>query len=415
MDLTFVWFALAVSLFMLLIMYFRHGLKDPLFAIAGFYFYFAFGPVINFLIGGQIYFGTLQHRIPEASFIFLLGLSAFFIISTVIRPKYKQAVEILEHPSARFFALNFVLLILIAYQLYAFAFVLPTVLGLPKNTQINYIGASLHYNVLLLQFYVLSFYFFRKNSSGTRVLYTINFALYLIYCVGFQERDFIFLLMSIILHRQLLVRSSQTPRILNTLRFGLVAVTLTALATYIFVLRFDTAQVGFGLESMLNQGTLLFINTQVFDLMRTFDSFYNGQTYLNSLFNLLPNQIYSTDFYLINWFKDFYAPGGVSGYGFALDAEAYMNFGYAGVFFFFSFVAMLQRFIFNRISVNPFYLYFSVFFTGFLAYSLRNDSLALIKGSIYAVLFYVVIVIFSGPAARAYKLQNYWRQQGIAP
>jgi hypothetical protein len=396
-------------------MYVRHGLKDPLFVIAAFYFYFAFGPIINFLVGGQIYFGILQHRIPEASLIFLLGLSAFFLISVVIKPKHKQAVEILEHSSSRFFALNFVLLILIAYQLYALVVALPSVWGLPKNSQINYIGPSLHYNLLLLQFYVLSFYFFRKNSSGTRALYTINFALYLIYCIAFQERDFIFLLMSVLLHRQLLVRSDQTPRILNNVRFGLIAVTLTALATYIFVLRFDTAQVGFGLESMLNQGTLLFINTQVFDLIRTFDSFYNGQTYINSLFNLLPNQIYNTDFNLLNWFKEFYAPGGVSGYGFALDAEAYMNFGYAGVFFFFSILAMVQRFIFNRISISPFYLYFSVFFTGFLAYSLRNDSLALIKGSVYAILFYMIVVIASGPAARAYKLQSYWRQQGIAP
>ena len=60
---------LGLSILMIAIMYLRGGFRDPLFIIALIYFYFAFGPVINLLLGQEIYFGTVQDKIPEATFV----------------------------------------------------------------------------------------------------------------------------------------------------------------------------------------------------------------------------------------------------------------------------------------------------------------------------------------------------------
>jgi hypothetical protein len=116
-----------------------------------------------------------------------------------------------------------------------------------------------------------------------------------------------------------------------------------------------------------------------------------GFTYWNSFLNLLPSWIYKTNFNTLDWFKDKYAAASTSGYGFALDAEGFINFSYPGVIVTFILLLLIQRKIAKNISKRPFYLYYSVFFTAFAMYSLRNDSLAFMKGSLYAVLFYIMI------------------------
>jgi hypothetical protein len=167
-------------------------------------------------------------------------------------------------------------------------------------------------------------------------------------------------------------------------------------ATGIFYFR-DTTQESQGfISSILNQGSLLFINTFSLKLLHERIDYFMGFTYLNSLFNLFPSWIYKTDFNTLDWFKNNYAAASTSGYGFGLDAEGYINFSYLGVFFTFFGLLFIQRKITKYITTHPFFLYYSVFFSAFTMYSIRNDSLALFKGNLYGIIFFYLIYRLSG-------------------
>jgi oligosaccharide repeat unit polymerase len=392
---------------MLAIMFLRRGLRDPLFYIAVLYFYFAFGPVINFLIGHPIYFGILQDRIPEATFIFMLALFGIFLISILIPAKSDLSNRVRDETEKHYFVLTVVLIVLIVYQLFVLLTIVPGTIGQSKIIQIARIGGGIHYPFLLLEFFVTPFFFLHRAKSARQLYYT-NFALYVAYCLSFQERDFIFIILSILIYR-FVFNSFNISRSRSLVGVLAISLPLVIVGTFLFNTRFDSTNNSLNLQGILNQGSLLFINTQIINLTETIQPFMYGQTYLNSLVNLIPNFIYSSDLQLLSWFKNIYAPTSSSGYGFALDAEAYLNFGYWGVIPFFIAISLVQRFAFNRIGRHPFYLYFSVFYTAFLPYAFRNDSLSLFKGSIYAIIFFNLIAFASWPVIRKYERLNHTR------
>ena len=74
-----------------------------------------------------------------------------------------------------------------------------------------------------------------------------------------------------------------------------------------------------------------------------------------------------------------------------LDAEGYLNFGWLGVFATFLAIGLLQRRTFNMRRARDFVIYYAVFLSGFTMYCLRNDSIALFKGHLYAVVAYAAL------------------------
>jgi hypothetical protein len=249
---------------------------------------------------------------------------------------------------------------------------------------------SLLYRFIFIQIFLTAFFFQARGTFLQRWLYNSNFISYVLYCLLTWERDFIFPLFSIFLHVNVL----RGGTFWGVAKIGSIAAAAASLGTWLFLVRGDHAVGELGI-SILNQGSLLFVNTYFLQLLEEGVGPFYGFTYWNALLNLFPHWIVSTDFNTLSWFHAQYAPRGESGYGFGLDAEAYLNFGVSGVVCVFLVLGSFQRFVFNRIGKSSFYLYFSVFFTGFLMYSLRNDSLALIKGSIYAILFFWLIIIAS--------------------
>lgn len=73
--------------------------------------------------------------------------------------------------------------------------------------------------------------------------------------------------------------------------------------------------------------TNLHVFTNVASWIPQIEAHRYGATYLQTLISFLPIR---GKLDLGMWFKNKYAPGGTSGYGFAMDAEAYLNFGWAG-------------------------------------------------------------------------------------
>jgi len=84
-------------------------------------------------------------------------------------------------------------------------------------------------------------------------------------------------------------------------------------------------------RSALTQASAnLLIFTQVAALIPEDEAYRLGGTYLDSLATFIPGESKAKERALNSWFVEMYTPGGTSGYGFAMDAEAYMNFGWAG-------------------------------------------------------------------------------------
>ena len=165
--------------------------------------------------------------------------------------------------------------------------------------------------------------------------------------------------------------------------------------TAIFFMRDATQAFDSPFVAILNQGSLLFINTFTLHLLDQGVSHFWGWTYLNSLLNLLPSGLAGTDFNLLNWFKAHYAPASTSGYGYGLDAEGYLNFSWLGVFVTFLGLGFLQRLSFNSRRWGDFFLYYSVFSFSFTMYCFRNDSLAFLKGNFYAIVSYAALYFLS--------------------
>lgn len=361
----------------------RRGLADPLVAIMAFYLFFAFGPVINHLLGAPIYFGIKLHYIPQAAWIFAvgvlgLGLPAWFI---PLRREAFQADARRPSPLAPILRPAHLVMGLVSSALVLRALAAGTA---DKVAMIGAVGPTLHYPYLLIELYLTAFYFHTGRGAADRLAWRFNTAAYLAYCVLTGERDFIFTMIGVMLVHALL-----RPRDAPTWPLVLGGSLLAALGTAMFFLRDANQEFSSPWVALLNQGSLLFVNTFTLFLLDGQVGHFWGETYLLALANLIPGV--GVSFNLPDWLRDQYAYASSSGYGFGLDAEGYLNFGWLGVFATFLTIGLLQRRTFNMRRARDFVIYYAVFLSGFTMYCLRNDSIALFKGHLYAVIVYAAL------------------------
>ncbi|MFP5387114.1 MAG: O-antigen polymerase [Bacteriovoracia bacterium] len=376
-----IYFSVGMSVVLITLKLMKSGLKDLMTPLCLFYFYFAFGPVINYLFGYNIYFGIPQEYIPGASLIFLTALSTM-VIGSFLWPERRSG---LFFPKLNLNALAPIYLISVLYAIYVIVMVF--ISGADnKIAKIGIANPALHYNYLLLQLYLISFFFLLKNGV-LKKLYFTNTIFYILYSLVIGERDFIFPVFSLLFHRSAFDPDGKRS---NWKLIGAM-VAMMFIATGVFFIR-DASQASEGvLSSILNQGSLLFVNTFSLKLLHERIDYFLGFTYFNSFLNLLPDWIYKTDFNTLDWFKNSYAEASTSGYGFGMDAEGFINFSYFGVFLAFFIILVCERKIVKHLGKHPFFTYYSVFFTSFTMYSFRNDSLAFLKGNLYATIFFFLI------------------------
>lgn len=337
-------------------------------------------------MGVPIYFGTVVEYIPHACQIFLVATLSMGLVS-IFYPMNRP----FPRPQTLHRPINFISLWIpigfsIVYSVCATIYLFLVSDG-SKVSKINALIPQLHYNYLILQIFLIAFAFLLPRGSALSRAWKINFATYLAYCLMVGERDFIFPIIALIVHNLAFKKITKKESLLYVMGF----LGFMALSTIMFFIRDSNQSSSGAIEGLLNQGSILFINTQVIKMIEESYQFFGGYTYLNSLLNLLPSWIYKTDFNTLAWFKQNYAAASDSGYGFALDAEGWMNFGLIGVSLTYIVMGISQRIAFNNFFAGPFFHYFSVFYTGFVMYSLRNDSLALLKGNLYAIIFYFII------------------------
>lgn len=383
MNIDLIEFHFYLCLIIICIKFIINGRKDHLTYLILFYFFFAMGPILNLLIGNIIYFGTPKDYIHIASTNFLCAIGTMSLLSVIIKPRNTEIEDVKE----KFPLLNWIFIFFSILALFNILRLASVGLSADKVTKIAIIGNSIHYAYLLLQLFFTSFYYICRGNSA-RKFYFLNFFTYIAYCLVTGERDFIFPVFSIVGHLLIHHKTSFKRKLILTSSLSLLGIG----GTLIFLLRDATQKSTNYLESFLNQGSLLFVNSFTAKMIDIKYNFFYGETYLHSFLSLLPSFIYKSSYNNLAWLKDNYAPGGDSGYGFGLDAEGYMNFGYFGVIVTFAIIVLIQRYCNYNINRGKFFKYYSVFFHGFTMYCFRNDSLAFLKGNVYAIIIYFIII-----------------------
>ncbi len=370
----------------------RRGAGDPLVATMLFYMFFAFGPVINYLTGETIYFGIKTEYIPDASWIFFVGILGLMLPAWLVPLERDQFMRSSWGPSpiANILRPANAVMALVSLLLVG-RLLLSGGGGADKIRSISLVGTSVHYIYLLIQVYLTAFYLNIGRSRFDRVLYFTNFLAYLTYCLVIGERDFVFIIMSLLLHWALIRPKSKS----QTFKLVIGGTALAVAATAIFFLRDATQNFSSPLAALLSQGSLLFVNTYTLFLIDNGQPYFLGLSYIYACLNLLPSGVWSSGFNMPDWFREQYAPGSNSGYGFGLDIEGYLNFSWPGVFFSFVLIGFMQRKIFNAKKLRDFCLFYSVFFCAFTMYCLRNDSTAFFKGNFYAIISYLGLYFLS--------------------
>jgi oligosaccharide repeat unit polymerase len=142
------------------------------------------------------------------------------------------------------------------------------------------------------------------------------------------------------------------------------------------------------ISSVLNQGTILFIDTNLHSWVPVTIPHYRGQTYLDAL--LRPFGLTSEPA-MPDWFVSIYAPGSPSGYGFSLTGEAFLNFGLLGIPLVFFILATVQRRLMNRADRSDFACYMSVAYLSTLLYALRGDFSQIFSTMLYAAALFALL------------------------
>lgn len=372
------WYAVLLAGLVIPVLLIVGGTRDVLAFVAAYFFLFGFGPVVSYLFGGSIYFGINTALIDRASVGLLLAFAGVLAAGLLMRQRADLGRPAVTH---RFPLMPVVLM---ALTLYASTILVLGGTGFLAGTKIDRIGVAGpgHYDYLLFEMFACALYFMADGSGAGRFTYRLNFVVYIVYCLSTGERDFVFVLFSIILHREL----ARGGSFAKPVGYGLV---LLVGANLIFSLRgggpTDTAQV-------LNQGSVLFVDTWVMTHVPATDGFTHGATYWHAVLNLIPGH---AQLPLSQWLVDRYAPGSASGYGFSLTGEAYLNFGLWGIPVLFAGLTAVHRLLLNRIDRAPVYAYGSVLYTVAWMYGFRGESASLLKTCVYGLIFYGVLRLVS--------------------
>ncbi len=155
------------------------------------------------------------------------------------------------------------------------------------------------------------------------------------------------------------------------------------------------------LQSILSLGSNLFIVSRVVEWVPAEVPYEHGMTYVHTLVNMLPSFLLPDIRYesLLTWFKMRYAPTSDSGYGFGMEAEAFLNFGYAGPVVVFALWAWFLCRLYDGYRKLPgltLYRYAYTFLLPFSLYSIRGDSVMLVKGFCYSAGLVLILARVTG-------------------
>jgi hypothetical protein len=75
---------LFLSVILVGLIIFKRGIVDPLGILMCYYLFFSFGPIVNLLLGFNIYFGVKREYLNQASWIFFVAIFSMSVVEEVI-------------------------------------------------------------------------------------------------------------------------------------------------------------------------------------------------------------------------------------------------------------------------------------------------------------------------------------------
>ena len=360
-------FFVAAAVALTLFMFRRASRSTPIAYFAAYATYFLMGPILSSIIGGSLAPEGGQEAPSTVASWYLLAIVGLAIADALpglrnSRPKTSTVR-------------SFVPAILIGLGLYGLLNAILIGFNAPtKRAGLEAVN-DFHYRFLVIEAIVVASYWFFRDASQCRISYTFNAIAYVVYCLSFRERDFVFVAFAIV----------TTGIVFGQLRarWGLFAAILGAyLATGLFARRSGRE---LSLGSVLNEGSNLFVDSYL-----AASSSFTIEPITHTYFRLVtlqaPTDVGGTG----AWFKGLYAPGGSSGYGFSLVGEARYNIGILGILAIFALLGLCLRaayssnFRWNPRITGPSFLFI-------LLYALRGDLRAVVVGVAYIVILHLIV------------------------
>lgn len=377
-----VWFATIGGVAVSALLLWWRGPRDILAYLAAYFAFFGLGPAVNHALGHSIYEGIVTPLVGKAALGVLLALAAMLAVGLLVPVRRTPLDRSVLDASAPTYPLAVALLwLLVGYALLSAVTHGSSLLAGDKVARLAAAGPG-HYPYLVLELLACSLYFSVSRHPAGRIAYWSNMACYVLYCLATTERDFIFVLFSLLLHIQLFRRRT------IALRLALCGTGLVVMATYLSSLRGGGP---LSVPEILNQGSVTFVDTYIMDKVPAAAPFRGGQTYLDGLIDLVPFLPTDGRTTLANWLVATYAPGSASGYGFSLTGEAYLNFGLIGIPAVFAVLSAVQRLLIHRVERSDFGASLSVLFTISWMYAFRGESATMFRTLAYGVVLFAAV------------------------
>ncbi len=363
------------------------GTVTPLAIFIIFYFYFTFGPVIAHWIGIPIYSGINVQYLALSCFIFTLALSGLCLTPSNSLSKLSFRFEVyIPYKSTLIMSRYFSLLLWLSTCIVLFVAISRIgIQPLDKVERIKAVG-SLHYPLMTL-WPIIAFCYMAVTEKINKN-FMLCFILYCFYCLYIGERDFILIVLSIAIWWMKRKR-------ISIFKFGLIVLVATIYFVFSSLGRGGLFEGG-SVAALLNQGSNLMVTSNVASWLEQGMNHWNGRSYFSSIINMFTLGAIKIDEPLSIWFSSKYSSSVNDGaFGFAMEAEAYLNFGLTGVFLFFAIISMLlSKFYRNHKKgrvLGSLLTYFSIFY---LVYAIRGEALMIFKAFIYCmIIFFTCLLI----------------------
>jgi hypothetical protein len=325
-------------------------------------------------LGLPIYRGTITRFIPQAVTLYAAVIATWLVIDILIPEKRLTNAGPIGWRDRDYFVMRWSLWLVGGYGLVQALRHLPAI-GSGKLSAIAAAG-PLHYRYLLIELCLSSLFLVCLQDRRNKRAMIFNVTSYLLYCLVYSERDFIFVAFALVIHAP----------VLGYARAGrwlpLSAAGFAVIGSLLFTLR---QSVEFGMEQVLNQGSLLFVDTYVQSIADAYGT--NGLHTYSAALGLSDSAIRGS---LAQWLAD-NVSAGRSGYGFSLTAEAFLNGGTAAVVVVFTVLGLAQRLLSNKASSSDLALYLSPLYTTLLLYGFRGELFNILNGLAYGLIVYVVL------------------------
>ncbi|GAA0860157.1 O-antigen polysaccharide polymerase Wzy [Aliiglaciecola litoralis] len=377
------------------------GKLSPLAIYLFCYFYFCFGPYIANMLDLPIYSGIKKDYLYESSFAFFLAIATLSLFPAnwvgKLTPHHSLVVKepVLLRQIAMFFMLApTMLLFLVAFSRIGFA-------PLDKVQRIQSVGIG-HYVVLTLWPLFLFCYMtvMPRSSMSRKKFWQFSGVVlfYFTYCYYMGERDFALIVVPLYFW----FYKDHAIALWKLLLGG----TLGGFGFTMMSAGRSAEMDGGGLGSFLNQGSNLMVTSNIAMWLEQGDLVMWGESYFSGFINMLTLGAIRLTTPLSIWFSRRYSSAANDGaYGFSIEGEALLNFGYVGIPFLFTFIAIFLAWTYKGYLLNrPIGILLTYFNLFYFVYAIRGESLILFKAFIYCVIIFFLLLFVSQRGRMYYRV-----------